>query len=88
MANTPQSKKRVRRNERRRVINRTRRSRIRTFVRKVELAIDANDKEAATAALSVAEPELKRGVAKGILHKNTAARKLSRLSRRLNGLGA
>lgn len=88
MANTPQSKKRVRRNEHRRVINQTRRSRIRTFVKKVELAIDANDKEAATAALSVAEPELKRGVAKGILHKNTATRKLSRLSRRLNSLGA
>ncbi len=88
MANTPQSKKRVRRNERRRVINRSRRSRIRTFLKKVEDAIESNDKAAATAALSVAEPELKRGVAKGILHKNTAARKLSRLTRRLNGLGA
>ncbi|RMF16876.1 MAG: 30S ribosomal protein S20 [Alphaproteobacteria bacterium] len=88
MANTLQSKKRVRRNERRRIINRARRSRIRTFIKKVETAIAAGDKDAATAAFAVAEPEIRRGAAKGVLHRNTASRKISRLARKLQQLGA
>ena len=86
MANTPQAKKRIRRNERRAVVNGNRIGRIRTFVKKVESALDAGDKEAATAALASAQPELARGVAKGVLHKNTAARKFSRLTKRLAAL--
>lgn len=84
MANTLQSKKRIRRNDRRAVINRSRVSRIRTFVRRVEDAIEAGDKAAAEAALRAAQPEIMRGVAKGVLHKNTASRKVSRLSRRVS----
>ena len=75
MANTPQSKKRARQNERRSEINKARRSRIRTFLRRVEEAIESGDKEAAGSALVSAQPELMRGVTKGIYHKNTAARK-------------
>lgn len=86
MANTPQAKKRIRRNERRAVVNGNRIGRIRTFVKKVESALDAGDKEAAKAALASAQPELARGVAKGVLHKNTAARKFSRLTKRLAAL--
>lgn len=88
MANTPQSKKRARQNERRNDINRNRRSRIRTFVRKVEEAIASGNADAAKAALQVAEPELARGVTKGVLHKNTVARKVSRLSARVKALSA
>ncbi|WP_017672232.1 30S ribosomal protein S20 [Blastomonas sp. AAP53] len=87
MANTPQAKKRIRRNERRAVVNGNRIGRIRTFVKKVESALDAGDKEAATAALASAQPEMARGVAKGVLHKNTASRKFSRLTKRLAALG-
>ena len=87
MANTPQSKKRARQNARRYDVNRARRSRIRTFLRKVEEAIAAGDPAAAKAALRAAEPELMRGVTKGVLHKNTAARKISRLSTRVKSLG-
>ena len=87
MANTPQAKKRARQNEARFQINKARRSRIRTFLRKVEEAIASGDKEAATAALRAAQPELMRGVTKGVLHKNTAARKMSRLSSRVKALG-
>ncbi len=87
MANTPQAKKRIRRNARRAEVNRTRISRIRTFVRQVESAIEAGDKEKAREALQRVQPELGRGVAKGVLHKNMAARKLSRLTRRLAALG-
>jgi len=83
MANTPQAKKRIRRNARRTDINRARVSRIRTFVKQVEAALDAGDKDKARAALREVQPELARGVAKGLLHKNTAARKMSRLSKRL-----
>ena len=83
MANTPQAKKRIRRNERRADINRARVSRIRTFVKQVEAAIAAGDKDQALAAISKVQPELQRGVAKGVLHKNTAARKFSRLTRRI-----
>lgn len=86
MANTPQARKRIRRNERRAEINGARISRIRTFVKKVESAIEGGDKPAATAALLAAQPELDRGVARGVLHKNTASRKLSRLSKAVASL--
>lgn len=87
MANSPQSKKRARQNARRADVNKARRSRIRTFLRQVEEAIASGDKEAATNALRAAQPEMMRGVTKGILHKNTAARKMSRLSSRVKALG-
>lgn len=87
MANTPQAEKRIRRNARRAAINKTRVSRIRTFVKRVESAIDAGQKSEAEAALRAAEPELMRGVSKGVLHKNTASRKISRLSKRVAQLG-
>lgn len=83
MANTPQARKRIRRNDRRSAINTNRMSRIRTFVKRVESAIEGGDKAAAAEALKAAQPELARGVAKGVLHRNTAARKLSRLTRRV-----
>lgn len=86
MANTPQAKKRIRRNERRAEINTSRMSRIRNFVKKVELALEAGDKKEAQTALQNAQPELARGVARGVLHKNTAARKMSRLSKRVAAL--
>jgi small subunit ribosomal protein S20 len=86
MANTPQARKRIRRNDRRAEINGARVSRIRTFVKKVEAALDAGDKGAATAALAAAQPELARGVAKGVLHKNTASRKFGRLTKRVAAL--
>ncbi|SPJ24618.1 30S ribosomal protein S20 [Palleronia abyssalis] len=86
MANTPQSKKRARQNERRYEINKARRSRIRTYLRRVEEAIASGDQAAAKEALHAAEPEIMRGVTKGILHKNTAARKVSRLSSRVKSL--
>jgi small subunit ribosomal protein S20 len=87
MANTPQAKKRIRRNASRTEINRARVSRIRTFVKQVESAIAAGDKDQAAAALARVQPELFRGVARGVFHKNTAARKFSRLTRRLATLG-
>ncbi len=87
MANTPQAKKRIRRNDKRAEINGNRMGRIRTFVKKVEAALDGGDKTAAAEALSAAQPELARGVARGVLHKNTAARKLSRLTKRVASLG-
>ena len=83
MANTAQSKKRARQNEKRASVNKSRRSRIRTFLRKVEEAISNGDKSAASAALTAVQPELMRGVSKGIFHKNTAARKMSRLAARV-----
>jgi small subunit ribosomal protein S20 len=86
MANTPQAKKRIRRNEKRAEINGARMSRIRTFVKKVELACADGDKVVAAEALKAAQPELQRGVARGVLHKNTASRKLSRLTKRVAGL--
>lgn len=87
MANTPQAKKRIRRNQRRADVNRNRVSRIRTFVKQVEAAIEAGDKDQALAALKKVQPELGRGVSKGVFHKNTAARKFSRLTRRIAALG-
>lgn len=86
MANTPQAKKRIRRNARRTDVNTARVSRIRTFVKKVEAAIEAGDKTAATAALVAAQPELARGVSKGVLHKNTASRKYGRLTKAVGNL--
>ncbi len=86
MANTPQSKKRARQNERRFAVNKARRSRIRTFLRRVDEAILSGDKDAAQAALRTAQPELMRGVTKGVYHKNTASRKMSRLSARVKAL--
>lgn len=83
MANTPQSKKRARQNERKLEVNKARRSRIRTFLKKVEEAISSGDKNAANTALKSAQPELMRGVTKGVYKKNTAARKMSRLSSRV-----
>ena len=82
MANTEQSKKRARQSDARYDINKARRSRIRTFLRKVEEAISSGNAEAANAALLAAQPELDRGVSKGVLHKNTVSRKMSRLAAR------
>jgi small subunit ribosomal protein S20 len=87
MATTPQAKKRIRRNNRRAEVNGSRVGRIRTFVKRVESALVAGDKAAATTALAAAQPELARGVAKGVVHKNTAARKFARLTKRVAALG-
>jgi len=86
MANTPQSKKRIRRNANRAEVNTNRVSRIRSFIKKVESAIAGGDKDAAAQALKAAQPEIARGVARGVLHKNTAARKFSRLTKRVSSL--
>ncbi|WP_312529375.1 30S ribosomal protein S20 [Paracoccus sp. (in: a-proteobacteria)] len=88
MANTPQSQKRARQIERRTAVNTARRSRIRTFLRKVEEAITSGDAQAARLALQTAQPELMRGVTKGVVHKNTASRKISRLAARVKALAA
>ena len=87
MANTPQSRKRARQIERRTAVNKARRSRIRTFIRFVEEAIAQGDKKASAEALRAAQPEIMRGVTKGIFHKNTAARKISRLTARIKAIG-
>ena len=87
MANTPQAKKRIRRNERRAEVNGARVGRIRTFVKKVEAALASGDKAAAATALQAAQPEMARGVAKGVLHKNTASRKFARLTKAVANLG-
>ena len=86
MANTPQAKKRIRRNERRAEVNGARVGRIRTFVKKVEAALASGDKAAAATALQQVQPELARGVAKGVLHRNTASRKFARLTKRVAAL--
>ena len=86
MANTPQAKKRIRRNNLRAEVNGARMSRIRSFVKKVETAIETGDKDAAKTALQAAQPEMARGDARGVLHKNTVARKMSRLSKRVAAL--
>ena len=88
MANTPQSQKRARQTERRTEVNKARRSRIRTFLRKVEEAIAGGDAKVAAEALKAAQPELMRGVTKGVVHKNTASRKMSRLAARVKALNA
>ena len=87
MANTPQAKKRIRRNANRAVVNGARVSRIRTFIKAVEAACLAGDKSVATVALKAAQPEMARGVARGVMHKNTASRKFSRLTKRVASLG-
>lgn len=86
MANTKSAKKRIRQIEARTEINGARRSRIRTFIKKVEVAIAAGDKTAAQDAFKAAQPEMQRGVSKGLLHINTVARKLSRLSARIKAI--
>lgn len=88
MANTPSAKKAARKIERRTEVNRNRRSRVRTFLRKVEEAILTGDKDAAQAALRAAEPEMMRAASKGVYHKNTASRKISRLAHRVKAVGA
>ena len=87
MANTPQAKKRIRRNDRRAAINHSRISRIRSFIKAVESAVAAGKKDDAVNALRQAQPEIARGVARGVIHKNTASRKFSRLAKRVAALG-
>lgn len=86
MANHKSAEKRIRRNTRRAEINGMRRSRIRTFLKKVELAIAGGDQTTAREAFKVAQPELQRGVSKGVVHQNTASRTLSRLSTRIKSM--
>lgn len=80
------AEKRLRQTEKRTTVNRSRMSRVHTFVKKVETAIDSGDKVAAESALQTAQPELHRATTKGIMHRNTVARKLSRLASRINAL--
>jgi len=88
MANTKSAKKAVRKIARRTEVNKARRSRMRTFVRKVEEAISAGDQKAARAALQLAEPQVMRAAQKNVIHKNTASRKISRLSAQVRAMGA
>ena len=87
MANTPQAKKRIRRNANRATINHARISRIRTFIKAVESAVASGNKVQALTALRNAQPEIARGVARGVIHRNTASRKFSRLTKRVAALG-
>ena len=87
MANTPQAKKRIRRNATRATINHSRVSRIRTFIKAVESAIESGKKKEAAEALKKVQPEIAKGVSRGVIHKNTAARRFSRLSKRVASLG-
>jgi small subunit ribosomal protein S20 len=86
MANHKSAEKRIRQTEKRTAVNRARKSRIRTFVKKVEQAIASGDKGAAATAFQAAQPELQRGISKGVLHRNTVARKISRLSAAIKAL--
>jgi small subunit ribosomal protein S20 len=86
MPNSNSAKKRLRQDVRRTAVNRSRRSRVRTFIRKVEEAISKGDQQAAMSALRAAEPEIVRGANRGILKHNTASRKISRLTRRINAM--
>jgi small subunit ribosomal protein S20 len=88
MANTTSAKKATRKIERRTAVNKARRSRVRGFLRKVEEAIASGDKAAATAAFQAAQPELMRAASKGVVHANTASRKVSRLASRVKALQA
>jgi len=88
MANTTSAKKAVRKIARRTEVNKSRRTRVRTFIRKVEEAVSGGDKDAANAALKAAQPEIMRSVTKGVMKKNTAARKISRLSASVKKIGA
>ena len=83
MANSPQARKRVRQIAKRTLVNQSRKSRVRTFVRKVEEAISSGDSDAAQQALRAAQPEIMRGAVKGVMHKNAANRKVSRLAQRV-----
>ncbi|MEM0986819.1 MAG: 30S ribosomal protein S20 [Pseudomonadota bacterium] len=87
MANTKSAKKMVRKIERRTAVNTARRSRMRTFIRRVEEAIEAGNATAAKEALQAAQPEIMRAASKGVIHKNTSARKVSRLSARIKAMG-
>ncbi len=86
MANTSSARKRIRQTAKRTLRNTARKSRMRTFVKKVELACASGDKDAAAAALRAAQPEMQRAAGKGVIHKNTVSRKLSRLSARVKAL--
>lgn len=88
MANTPSAKKATRKIAHRTAVNKNRRSRVRTYVRKVEEAVASGDKAAAEAAFKAAQPELMRAATKGVLHKNTASRKVSRLAQRVKAISA
>lgn len=88
MANTKSAKKMVRKIARKTAVNKARRSRIRTFTKKVEQAISGGDKSAAEAAFKLAQPEIMRGCTKGVLHRNTASRKISRLAQRIKKMEA
>ena len=88
MANTTSAQKAARKIARRTAVNKSRISRVRTFMRKVEAAVEAGDKEAAAAALKAAQPEIMRAASKGVIHRNTASRKVSRLARRVKLLEA
>ena len=88
MANHKSAKKRIRRNEAFNEVNSNRRSRIRTFIKKVEAAIEGGNAEEARSALKAAQPEMHRGVTRGVFHKNTVSRKLSRLSARIKAMAA
>jgi small subunit ribosomal protein S20 len=88
MANTASARKRIRQIERRTERNKARMSRMRTFIKKVEAAVATGDREAASLALREAQPEMQRAAGKGVVHRNTVARKLSRLSARVKALGA
>ncbi len=84
MANSPQARKRIRQTVKKTEVNKRRVSRIRTFVKKVDTAVEAGDKKAAEAAFAEAKPEIARGVTKGVYKKNTASRKISRMQKRIN----
>lgn len=86
MANIRSAKKRIRQTARKTTVNRNRMSRVRSFVKRVETAIASGDKDAASAALKEAQPEIMRGVTKGVLHRNTASRKVARLNARIKAL--
>ncbi|GAN53452.1 30S ribosomal protein S20 [Tanticharoenia sakaeratensis] len=88
MANTASARKRIRQNERRNARNTARMSRMRTFIKKVELAISSGDKTQAAEALRAAQPEMQRAVGKGVVHANTISRKISRLSARVKALAS
>ncbi len=88
MANTPSAKKAARKIERRTATNKARRSRVRTFLRKVEEAIASGDQAVANEAFKAAQPELMRAVSKGVYHTNMASRKISRLNSRIKAIGA
>ena len=88
MAHSRSAKKRIRQTERRTIANRSRTSRIRTYLKRVETAIAGSDKSAAQEAFAAVQPELMRGASRGIVHRNMVARKISRLSKRIKEMGA